>query len=73
MVKEKAIMMLVDKSRELEAVEAAIQVLGDWKELEHLKTDLKNKLSELSRELDELIDEVNGSELDIDKALEFTT
>lgn len=71
MGKEKTIMELATKSKEVEAVDAAIRALGDWTELEHLKKELQKELNRLECEVDQMIDEVNGGELDIDKALGY--
>lgn len=69
MGKEKAIMELVTKSKEMEAIDAAIRVLGDWTELEHLKKELQKEMDRMEQEVDQLIDKVNGGELDIEKVL----
>ena len=70
-MREKYIMKLVEKSKTLEAVESAIRALGEFTELEYLKKELENKSETLMREVDELIDEVNGGEIDMDRAMEF--
>lgn len=71
MRKEKAIMELVTKSKEVEAVDAAIRILEEWEELKHLKKELQKELERLEQKVDQLIDEVNGEELEITKALEW--
>lgn len=71
MRKEKAIKELVTKSKEMEAIDAAIRALGDWTELEHLKKELQKEMGRMEQEVDQLIDKVNGGELDIEKALGF--
>lgn len=43
MTKEKAIMELIEKSQEIEALESCIKILEGWSELKELAKPLKKK------------------------------
>ena len=47
MTKEKAIMELIEKSQEIEALESCIKILEGWSELKELAKPLKKKQGEI--------------------------
>ena len=55
MTKEKAIMELIDKSQEIEALESCIKILEGWSETTELAKPLKKKQKELEAEKEALL------------------
>lgn len=68
MTKEKAIMELIEKSQEIEALESCIKILEGWSELKELAKPLKKKQGEIESEKEALYDAAVGGEFDIGKA-----
>lgn len=68
MTKEKAIMELIEKSQETEALESCIRILERWTELEECTKSLKQKQKEIEKEKEALYDVAAGGKFDIDKA-----
>lgn len=68
MTKEKAIMELIDKSQEIEALESCIKILEGWSELKELAKPLKKKQGEIESEKEALYDAAVGGKFDIGKA-----
>lgn len=68
MTKEKAIMELIDKSQEIEALESCIKILEEWSETTELAKPLKEKQKELEAEKEALFDTAVGEKFDIEKA-----
>lgn len=68
MTKEKAIMELIEKAQETEALETCIKILEGWTELEELAEPLKEKQREIDRKKEALYDVAVGGEFDFEKA-----
>ena len=68
MTKEKAIMELIEKSQEIEALESCIKILEGWSELKELAKPLKKKQGEIESEKEVLYDAAVGGKFDIGKA-----
>nr|UWI39421.1 MAG: hypothetical protein [Bacteriophage sp.] len=68
MTKEKAIMELIEKSQEIEALESCIKILEGWSELKELAKPLKKKQGEIESEKEALYDAAVGGKFDIGKA-----
>lgn len=68
MTKEKAIMELIEKSQEIEALESCIKILEGWSELKELAKPLKKKQGEIESEKEALYDAAVGGKYDIGKA-----
>ena len=68
MTKEKAIMELIEKSQEIEALESCIKILEGWSELKELAKPLKKKQGEIESEKETLYDAAVGGKFDIGKA-----
>lgn len=68
MTKEKAIMELIEKSQEIEALESCIKILEGWSELKELAKPLKKKQGEIESEEEALYDAAVGGKFDIGKA-----
>lgn len=68
MTKEKAIMELIEKSQEIEALESCIKILEGWSELKELAKPLKKKQGEIESEKEALYDVAVGGKFDIGKA-----
>lgn len=68
MTKEKAIMELIEKSQEIEALESCIKILEGWSELKELAKTLKKKQGEIESEKEALYDAAVGGKFDIGKA-----
>lgn len=68
MTKEKAIMELIDKSQEIEALESCIKILEGWSETKELAKPLMEKQKELEAEKEALFDTAVGGKFDIEKA-----
>ena len=68
MTKEKAIMELIEKSQEIEALESCIKILEGWSELKELAKPLEKKQGEIESEKEALYDAVVGGKFDIGKA-----
>ena len=56
MTKEKAIMELIEKSQEIEALESCIKILEGWSELKELAKPLEKKQGEIESEKEALYD-----------------
>lgn len=65
MTKEKAIMELIEKSQEIEALESCIKILEGWSELKELAKPLKKKQGEIESEKEALYDAAVGGLFDI--------
>lgn len=68
MTKEMAIMELVTKSQEIEALESCIKILDGWSETAVFVTPLKKKQKELEADKEVLYDVAVGGKFDIEKA-----
>lgn len=68
MTKEKAIMELIEKSQEIEALESCIKILEGWSELKELAKPLKKKQGEIESEKEALYDAAVGGKFDIGKS-----
>ena len=68
MTKEKAIMELIEKSQEIEALESCIKILEGWSELKELAKPLKKKQGDIESEKEALYDAAVGGKFDIGKA-----
>lgn len=68
MTKEMAIMELVTKSQEIEALESCIKILDGWSETAGFVTPLKKKQKELEADKEVLYDVAVGGKFDIEKA-----
>ncbi len=68
MTKEKAIMELIEKSQEIEALESCIKILEGWSETEKLVKPLKEKQKEIEAEKEALYDIAAGGKFELDKA-----
>lgn len=60
MTKEKAIMELIEKSQEIEALESCIKILEGWSELKELAKPLEKKQGEIESEKEALYDAAVG-------------
>lgn len=68
MTKEKAIMELIEKSQEIEALESCIKILEGWSELKELAKPLEKKQGEIESEKEALYDAAVGGKFDIGEA-----
>lgn len=68
MTKEMAIMELMTKSQEVEALECCVKILEGWSETAEFAVPLKKKQKELEVQKDMLYDIAAGGKFDIEKA-----
>lgn len=68
MTKEKAIMELMSKAKQVEALETCIKILEGWSTTEDLTAPLKKRWQEIDAESEKLYDIAAGGKFDLDKA-----
>lgn len=68
MTKEKAIMELMSKAKQVEALESCIKILETWETTKDLTAPLKKRWQEIDDQSEKLYDIAAGGKFDIDKA-----